>query len=322
MSSRVFCLALLLSMGACSGQQKKTVEGSGKNGTSGARVEARVSPVNGISAAAHILPPAVIAVGWVDIDALRESDLWPEIEARVGAALVDPAAKMIFEKVSVLAVGIYPAKHGLEPLLIAEGQFNDDESFAMVKEWAKGIGEVARPLELGGRRALKIRTDVFVRLDENLYAGGSETLTTYCVGLMDKQRTGHAASDSLEYLQKKSTIDSPVFIVYAKIPHYLDGWLTEKRIPSLQSGRLMLSVAGGREFSFNLGVLPGKEIRPIWLANEINTFLVRSAKNKTVKKLGLDKWVEQLDTKLLGKGVVVKGKIEKDQLVLIADEIF
>ncbi len=309
-------------MGACSGQQKKTVKGSSITDTSGTRVEAKVSPVNDIAEAAHFLPPAVVAVGWVDIDALRASDLWPEIEARVGAALVDPAAKMIFEKVSVLAVGIYPTKYGLEPLLVAEGDFNDDESFAMVKDWAKGMGEIARPLELGGRRALKIKTDVFVRLDENLYAGGSETLTTYCVALMDKQRTGHAASDSLEYLYKKSTIDSPIFIVYTKVPHYLDGWLTEKRIPSLQGGRLMLSIAGGREFSFNLGILPGKEIRPIWLANEINTFLIRSAKNKTVKKLGLDDWVEQLDTKLLGKGVVVKGKIEKDKLVLIADEIF
>ena len=64
-----------------------------------------------------------------------------------------------------------------------------------------------------------------------------------------------------------------------------------------------------------LGMLPGKPIKPIWFAQEVNTFLVRAAKDPGIEKLELGDWVEGLDVELLSKGIVVKGTLGQEKFL-------
>ncbi len=268
-----------------------------------------------IEKAAAVLPPANFALVWVDIAEFRKTDLWTSLKEMGGKKLAGFPLETIVEKIDYAALGLYPSKTGIDSVVLAEGDFDADELFANVKDWAAGQGVEAVPLELKKRRAVKIKSSIFIRLDRHLYASGPEVLVTYSADLLDKKKTASASSASLSYLFDKSRIGNSTLDAFIRIPHVANDWLTAKRIESLIGGSLFLSTRYGEKIAFHLGVLPGSDIRPIWLANELHTFFVRSAKDGRIKKLGLDKWVEDLQAKLLDKGVVVKGSIDEEKLL-------
>lgn len=309
---------LFLSLPCCPGHWKdaSTAKQTGK-------AAPEIKYLEDIDTASQILPPVNLAIIWVDVKSLRGTDLWTDVieEQNLKLSHSNLPVQNILDKTDHAVVAVYPSKAGLESIVLAEGSFDPDETFNIVKNWAKGIEAVAQPVEIKNRRAVRIKGNVFMRLTRSLYASGSETLASYCADLIDKKRTGNASSKSIEYLINKSVTKKPLLVSFIRIPPPFNDWLKARRIDSLIGGSLMLSMRYDKKISFNLGVLPGKDIRPIWLANELHTFFIRSAKDSMIKKLKLEKWVENLDAKLLGRGVVVKGDIEKEKLVEIVKEM-
>ena len=268
-----------------------------------------------IESASAVLPPASLAVAWVDIASLRKSDVWQNVLGLGGEKVGSLPLATVVEHTDHAVLAVYPSAAGLESLVLVEGPFDADEAFDLVKAWAAGGGVEAEAAEIRQRRALRIKGQTFIRLAGSLYASGPEVLTAYCADLLDEKKTASSSSTSLAYLFKKSRIQQSSLDAFFRIPPVANDWLKAKKIDSLIGGSLLLSLRYGDTVSFHLGVLPGKDIRPIWLANEINTFFVRAAKDGRLKKLQLEKWVEELDAKLLDKGVVVKGDINKEKLL-------
>jgi hypothetical protein len=303
-------LVLSVALAGCPGNEKNAPKVP-----KGSLPEGATYYLDDLEKAAAALPPANFALLWVDISEFRKTDLWTNLKEMGGEKLAGLPLQTIIEKIDFAALGLYPSKTGIDALVLAEGNFDSDQIFSDVKDWAAGQNVEALPLELKQRRAVKIKNSVFIRLDRHLYASGPEVLVSYSADLLDQKKTASASGASLSYLFKKSRIKGSMLDAFLRIPHVANPWLTEKRIESLIGGSLLLSARYGDKIAFHLGVLPGTDIRPIWLANELHTFFVRSAKDGRIKKLGLDKWVEGLEAKLLDKGVVVKGNIDEDKLL-------
>jgi hypothetical protein len=303
-------LCLLAALTGCPGNEKNAPKAP-----KGSLPEGATYYLDDTEKAAAVLPPANFALLWVDIAEFRKTDLWTNLKEMGGKKLAGLPLQTIIEKIDYAALGLYPSKTGIDALVLAEGDFDADEIFADVKDWAAAQNVQAQPFELKQRRAVKIKNSVFIRLDRHLYASGPEVLVTYSADLLDQKKTASASSASLSYLFAKSRIEDSMLDAFLRVPHVANDWLTAKRIESLIGGCLMLSTRYGEKIAFHLGVLPGSDIRPIWLANELHTFFVRSAKDGRIKKLGLATWVEGLEAKLLDKGVVVKGNIDEDKLL-------
>jgi len=279
------------------------------------------SPIKNIESSSRITPPGAMLIAWVDIKKLKNTLPYSDMEKFLKNSSSSLPSQEVFENLKTVSIAFYPASSGFEMLVIAHIDMDEDRTFEIVKEWSNRIGSTPVPKEIRRRRALEIKDNLFVKLGESIYASGSETLVAYCADLIDQKKTANSFSHSLSYLFKKSVKKDAMLIAYAKVPVIFSDWLEGKRLKSIAGGSLMLSVTNNSNIHLRLGILPGEDIKTIWFANEINTFLARASKNKRIIKLGIDKWVESLKTILLDRGVIVEGEIEKEKILQILNNL-
>lgn len=294
--------------------------GGGRRASVAKPSESKPPSIEGIVETASILPPGAAAVVWIDFMKLRKMSLWQQLEGqlegkdRVGIGTF----KDFWNEVEKVAGGFYPAASGLKLFVIVKSKIESDRAFEIVKNWSAQKGVKPAPVSIRGRRAILVSGNVFVQISQGLYAGGSEPLANYCLGLIDKKRTVSARVEAMEYLYRHGKIAGEALAFYSVVPPQLNGFLNEKRLPSLIGGRLFFaSKFEDKTAIFKLALLPGENIRPIWFANEINTFLVRTQKDKGVRKAGVDRLLDTLNVELFSRGVVVEGKIPEQKLVQV-----
>lgn len=308
----VLCLVL-----GCSG-----AAGSGP-GPQGVPPEAP-GPLSSFSTAAAILPPAPIAIAWADVDALRQGPISPlldRLEGNVPAA-EDSGATFLSENLDVIhriAGGIYVTLTGPEFFIVLEGDMTTEALFAEVKGWAAQKGASAAPCKVRGRPGLRIGNTVLVDAGDGLFVNGPEGLTGRTLDLMDRKTTGSAMNAQLAYLARDTIGGNAALVVAGIAPPGSTDWLHSKNLPSIVGSRFLLAVEAPEQVHLRLGLLPGKPIKPIWFAQEVNTFLVRAAKDQAIVDAGMEEWVEGLEVELLSKGIVVRGAIEGDRLLEIVE---
>ncbi|MBW2263150.1 MAG: hypothetical protein JRG91_14365 [Deltaproteobacteria bacterium] len=281
-------------------------------------------PLSDFAAAAAILPPAPIAIAWADIDALRQGPVSPLLERLEGniPAAEDSSATFLSENLDVIhriAGGIYVTLTGPAFFIVIEGDMATETLFSDVKDWAREKGATASPCKVRGHPGLRIGNTVLVDAGDGLFINGPEGLTGRTLDLMDRKTTGSAMNAQVAYLARTTIQDDAALVVAGIAPPSITDWFHEKNLPSIVGSRFLLAVQAPGPINFRLGLLPGKPIKPIWFAQEVNTFLVRAAKDPSVVDVGMSEWVEGLHVELLNKGIVVRGSIEGDRLLEIVD---
>ena len=270
--------------------------------------------------AASILPPSALAIAWADVDALRDGPASPLLEGIDRSLEVPGTSQTTFigdnlGSIHRIAGGMYPTMSGTSILVILDGDFTPETMFEAARTWA-GEREVAiSPCKVRGRAGLRSGGTVLVHAGEGMFVNGPEGLVTRSLDLMDRKVTGSVVDPELAYLAS-STVEEPAALVVSGItPPTSYEWLLAKKLPSMVGSRFLLSASTPGDIRFRLGLLAGKPIKPIWFAQEVNTFLVRASDDPGIVKLGLSDWVEGLEVELLAKGIVVKGAIDPDKLV-------
>lgn len=270
-----------------------------------------------------ILPPSPVYVAWADVDALRDGPLSPFLD-RVEEPLPVPGSagtsfmRDNLDSIHRLAGGIYITLSGPALFVVIRGGLSTEELFAAVKQWAGERSATATPCKVRGRPGLRIADTVLVDAGSGLFINGPEPLATRTLDLMHKRITGSAEVPQLTYLASHTIGDDACLVIAGIAPPGSTAWLEKKNLPSVVGSRFLLSVQTSETVDLRLGLLPGRPIKPIWFAQEVNTFLVRAAEDDSVVELGMSEWVEGLEVELLGKGIVVRGSLEGDRLLEVA----
>ena len=281
-------------------------------------------PLADFAAAARILPPAPIAMAWADVDALREGPVSPlldRLEGNVPEA-EDSGASFLSENLDAIhriAGGIYVTLTGPAFFIVLRGDLPTETLFPDVKAWAAERGAQAVPAKVRGRPGLRIGDTVLVDAGDGLYLNGPEGLAGRTLDLIDSKTTGCAMNAQVAYLVRTTVQDDPSLVVAGIAPPSSTDWLQSKNLPSVVGSRFLLAVEAPETVDLRLGLLPGKPIKPIWFAQEVNTFLVRAAEDPAVVEAGMGDWVEGLEVELQSKGIVVRGSIEAGRILEIVE---
>lgn len=275
--------------------------------------------IDDFATAASSLPPSPVGLVWADVDGLREGPAWEIIENMPEDASIPGASGLEFvrehiESIHTVAGGIWLTMTGQSILLVLETDLGCQELFEQVKAWAEVKKVPATSVKVRGRPALRTGDAVLVDAGDGVYINGPAGLAGRVLDLADRKVTGDAMSDQVRYLAQETIQDDAVLVVSGIAPPTSSEWLEAKHLPSVINARFLLAVQTPGEVSLRLGLLPGKSIKPIWFAQEVNTFLVRASKDQGIIDLGIAQWVENLDVELLGQGIVVKGSMEADRL--------
>jgi hypothetical protein len=298
---------------------------SGASGPGPAVPVVEPDPLADFASAAAILPPAPIAIAWADVDALRGGPVSPLLELVQGnvPAEEDSGTTFLSENLHAIhriAGGIYVTLSGPAFFIVIHGDMATETLFADVKAWAGDRGATAVPDRVRGRPGLRIGNTVLVDAGDGLFVNGPEGLAGRTLDLLEKKATGSAMNASVEYLARNTIGDGACLVVAGIAPPSSTDWLTSKNLPSVVGSRFLLAVETPGTVDLRLGLLPGKPIKPIWFAQEINTFLVRAADDQAIVDAGMSEWVEGLDVELLSKGIVVRGSLEGERLVEIVEQ--
>jgi hypothetical protein len=162
---------------------------------------------------------------------------------------------------------------------------------------------------------------VLVDAGDGVFINGPAGLAGRVLDLADRKTTGDAADEVTDYLAARTIHEDAALVVSGVTPPTANGWLQSKHLPSLVGSRFMLSANAPERVGLRLGLLPGEPIKPIWFAQEVNTFLVRASKDEGMKELGIDEWLLGLDVELLSEGIVVEGSMEAGRLVEVLGEL-
>jgi hypothetical protein len=281
-------------------------------------------PLADFASAAAILPPAPIAIAWADVDALGQGPVSPLLDMIEGnvPAQEDSGTTFLSENLDVIhriAGGIYVTLTGPAFFIVLQGDMATETLFSDVKAWAREKGATAVPDKVRGRPGLRIGDTVLVDAGDGLFVNGPEGLTGRTLDLLERKATGSAMNASLAYLARNTIGDGAALVVAGIAPPGSTDWLASKNLPSVVGSRFLLAVETPGPVHLRLGLLPGKPIKPIWFAQEVNTFLVRAADDQAIVDAGMSEWVEGLDVELLSKGIVVRGSIEGERLVEIVE---
>jgi hypothetical protein len=298
---------------------------SGAPGPGPAVPASEPDPLADFASAAAILPPAPIAIAWADVDALRQGPVSPLLDLVEGnvPAAEDSGTTFLSENLDVIhriAGGIYVTLSGPAFFIVIDGDMATEKLFADVKAWAREKGATAVPDRVRGRPGLRIGDTVLVDAGDGLFVNGPEGLAGRTLDLLEKKVTGNAMNASVDYLARNTIRDGAALVVAGIAPPSSTHWLTSKNLPSVVGSRFLLAVETPGSVDLRLGLLPGKPIKPIWFAQEVNTFLVRAADDRAIVDAGMSEWVEGLDVELLSKGIVVRGSLEGERLVEIVQE--
>lgn len=272
------------------------------------------------SSAVSVLPPAPLAIAWADVDAIRQGPASQLLEELDGGVPVPEGAGTSFfkdnlESIHRLAGGIWVTLGGPSLFVALEGDFTTETLFTTARQWAEAREAKAVPCKVRGRPGLRVGDTVLVDAGSGMFLNGPESLATRTLELMDRKNTGSAMTPQLAYLAAHTIQENTSMVISGIAPPSSTNWLQKKNLQSVVGSRFLLAVRTPGHIDLRLGLLPGKPIKPIWFAQEVNTFLVRAAKDPSIVKLGLGDWVEGLDVELLSKGIVVRGSLKRDKLL-------
>jgi hypothetical protein len=280
------------------------------------------APLTDFPSAAAILPPAPLAVAWADVDSIRQGPASPLLDELGGNVKVPGGSDTSFfrdnlDSIHRLAGGIWVTMSGPSLLVVLEGTFTTEEMFGAAREWASSKQAKALPCKVRGRPCLRVGDTVLVEAGPGTFINGPQGLVSRTLDLMSNKNVGSSLTPELAYLAGHTIKKQTPFVVAGVVPPTSTDWLTKKNLPSVVGSRFLFAVQTPDAIHMRLGLLPGKPIKPIWFAQEVNTFLVRAAKDPGITKLGLGDWVEGLDVELLNKGIVIKGRLEGEKLIEI-----
>ena len=309
--------AALCLLAGCSG-----AAGSGKGPEAPAAQDP--DPLSDFATAATILPPAPIAIAWANVDALRQGPVSPLLDLLQGnvPAAEDSGATFLSENLDAIhriAGGIYVTLSGPRFFIVIQGDMTTETLFADVRQWAGERGATATAVKVRGRPGLRISDTVLVDAGDGLFINGPEGLTGRTLDLLDRKTTGSAMNAQVAYLARTTIEEGTTLVVAGIAPPSSTDWLASKNLPSVVGSRFLLAVETSGTVDLRLGLLPGKPIKPIWFAQEVNTFLVRAAEDPAIEEAGMSEWVEGLEVELLSKGIVVRGSLEGERVVELVE---
>jgi hypothetical protein len=214
-----------------------------------------------------------------------------------------------------IAGGIYLTLGGTAPLVVLETDLDPELLFDEVKAWARGGKIPVTACNVRGRPGLRTADSVLVDGGGGMFLDGPEGLVTRTLDLSDRRATGCALDPTVEHLARTTIQDGTALVVAGVTPPGANGWLEERNLPSVVGARFLLAARTPDAIHLRLGLIPGKPIKPIWFAQEVNSFLVRAAKDESIVELGLADWIEGLEVELSSRGIVVRGSIGAERLV-------